>query len=319
MTVIAVPCEGADLLALFDDDGTPLGEIAVGSHPVHATVIAGRVYVATMGERSITVVDRDGEVARIATGVLGPAHIVSAGDRVLVPCTASDAVAVIDARRASLEGRVPTGAEPHDVAVIEGGAIAGSRTDGYLTLFDPISLAVKARLEVPDPATARLQGVDTPVGDAHPSSAYVVDQGNDRVLLVGSDGVRAAANVGAEPYEATVTHRRAYVPARGTDTVHEFDPELTEAVVHDTATEPEGVVIVNGEPWVFHRGSPEIRTLGGRSVSIPAPALAATGLPDGRVLLSHYDDHAISLVDPASGDVAWTAETPEHPFGSVVV
>jgi outer membrane protein assembly factor BamB len=318
MTLFAVPCEGADVLALFDGEGTPRGEISVGSHPVHAAIAVGRVFVATMGERSVTVVDLDGSVDRVGTGVLGPAHLVPADDRLLAPCTAGDAVAVIDPAAPALEGRVPTGAEPHDVAVVGDDAIAGSRTDGVLTVFDPATRDVRARHEVPDPASARIQGVDAPPAGAGIGAVYAVDQGNDRVLLADGGGVRASAAVGAAPYEATVTADRVYVPTRGGDTVHEFALDLSRIAVHATEPGPEGVVTVDGEPWIFHRDAPLLCSLGGREVSLPAPSLAAVAL-DGRLLCSHYDDDAISLVDPAAGTVVWTADTPTHPFGAVVV
>lgn len=319
MTLLAVPCEGADVLALFDDEGSPLGEIPVGSHPVHAVVESGSVFVATMGERSITAVDSDGEATRIETGVLGPAHIVSAGRRLLVPCTAGDAVAVINSVTALLEGRVPTGAEPHDVAVVGDWAIAGSRTDGVLTVFDPVTRRVRNRLEVPDPDTARIQGIDAARRDTPPATAYAVDQGNERVLLVDSDDVMASARVGTDPYDATVTVDRVYVPSRGDDTVHEFVPDLSESVVHETADGPEGVLVIDGEPWVFHRDSPILLSLKERELALPAPALAATELPDGSVAFSHYDDDAISLVDVRESTIKWTSETPAYPFESVAI
>lgn len=319
MTILAVPCEGADVLALFDAGGTASGEIPVGSHPVHATVATGSVYVATMGERSVTVIDPEGAVSRIETGVLGPAHIVSAGDRLLVPCTAGDAVAVIDTATASLEGRVPTGVEPHDVAVVGELAIAGSRSGGVLTVFDPSTRNVKNRIEVPDPDTARIQGIDAAPTESPPGSAYAVDQGNERVLRVTTDRVVAAAEVGRGSYEATVTADRVYVPSREDDTVHEFTLDLSEEIVHQAGRGPEGVCVVDGEPWVYHRGSPTLRSLEGRDLTLPAPALAATRLPDGNVAFSHYDDDAISLVDVDEGTVRWTVDTPSHPFGLVAI
>jgi len=324
MTLLAVACEGEDVLALFDEAGDARGEIPVGSHPVHATVAAGRVFVATMGERSVTAVDPGGEVTRVETGVLGPAHLVRASGRLLVPCTGGDAVAVIDPGAPALEGRVATGPEPHDVGVLGDIAVAGSRTDGALTVFDPATREVTARHEVPDPETARIQGVDASPGDAASGkppveAVYAVDQGNDRALLADAGGIRASAAVGQSPYEATVTPERVYVPGRESDTVHEFAPDLSERAVHDTSASPEGVVAVDGEPWIFHRDAPVLRSLDGREVSLPAPVLAATTLPGGRVVCSHYDDDAVSLVDPAGGAVAWTAETPARPFGSVAV
>lgn len=319
MTLLAVPCEGADVLALFDDDGSPRGRIPVGSDPVHAATAADRVVVATMGERSVTVVEPDGSVVRVETGVLGPAHLVHADGRLLVPCTAGDAVAVIDPATPALEGRVPTGAEPHDVGRCGAHAVAGSRVDGVLTVFDPATRRVLAQYGVPDPETARIQGVDRVHPDAGREAVYAVDQGNDRVLLADRDGVRAHAAVGPDPYGATAGPNRVYVPARGGDAVHAFAPDLSGGTVHGTAAGPEGVVLLDGDPWVFHRDAPVLRTLDGAEIPLPAPSLAAAALPDGRVLLSHYDDDAVSLVDPADGTVAWTAGTPARPFGAVAV
>ncbi|MFB6352656.1 MAG: hypothetical protein ABEJ92_01070, partial [Halobacteriales archaeon] len=72
------------------------GAIPVGGHPVDAVAVDGRVFVATMDERSIDVVDADGSVRTVATGVLGPAHFARVGDRLFVTCTGGDAVAAID-------------------------------------------------------------------------------------------------------------------------------------------------------------------------------------------------------------------------------
>jgi hypothetical protein len=77
--------------------------------------------------------------------------------------------------------------------------------------------------------------------------------------------------------------------------------------------------MVDGDPWVFHRDAPVFSALGRGEIPLPARSLAAAPLPDGRVLLSHYDDDAVSLVDPAAGAVAWTADTPSRPFGAVAV
>lgn len=318
MTLLAVPCEGADVLALFDREGSPSGKIPVGSHPVHAAIVAGSVYVATMGERSVTAIDPDGKVHRIETGVLGPAHIVPAGNLLLVPCTAGDAVAVIDPATSSLEGRVPTGQEPHDVAVVGDLAIAGSRSGGVLTVFDPESRRVQNLIEVPDSETARIQGVDT-ASDGSLETAYAIDQGNEKILRVTHENVLASAEVGRDSYEARVTSDRVYVPSREDDTVHEFNSDLTDEVVHQVERGPEGVILIDGEPWVYHRDSPSLLSLEGRKLTLAAPTLAATDLQKGVVAVSHYDDDAISLVDVEAHTVIWTVETPSHPFGLVAI
>jgi hypothetical protein len=313
--LFAVACQGANSLALVDTRGERRGDISVGADPVDVATAANRVFVATMGERSVTVVESGGAVDRVMTGVLGPAHVTRLGERLLVPCTAGDAVAVLDPLEPSLEGRVSTGAEPHDVGVAGELAVAGSRVDGVITVFDPESRAVVATYEIPEPETARIQGVD----GGGTGRVYAVDQGNDRLLLLDRDGVCAAAAVGADPYEASVVGDRVYVPGRSSDTVHEFARDLTDSVVHQTAAGPEGVVSVDGDPWVFHRESSVFCSLDGRAVTLPEPSLAVTSLADGQTLLSHYADDAVSLVDVDAATVVWTVETPACPVGSVAV
>jgi hypothetical protein len=129
----------------------------------------------------------------------------------------------------------------------------------------------------------------------------------------------ASAEVGHDPYEATVTADRVYVPSRGDDMVHEFAPDLSDEIVHRTERGPEGICMVDGEPWVYHRDAPSLLSLKGRELTLPAPTLATTGLPNGSVACSHYDDDVISLVDVDDLTVRWTVETPAQPFGLVSV
>lgn len=316
--VVAVPCAGADVLALYALDGEAHGRIPVGREPVHATVAAGRVFVATMGERSVTVVVPSGEVSKVELGVLGPAHFTRGGDRLLVPCSASDVVAVIDVTEGVLEGRVAVGAEPHDVGMAGSVAIAGSRTEGVLTVFDPVTRQVSGQFDVPNPERARIQGVDTALAPGM-DAVYAVDQANDAVVLADARGVRDAVGVGPTPYEAVVTEERVFVAARDGETVHEFTPSLSLVEVHQTAPGPEGLVCLPEAAWVYHRASPVLCSLSGREIELPAPVLAATAVGDSRVVCSHYADDAISLVNTQTGSLDWTIGTPSRPFGAIVV
>ncbi|WP_235271535.1 YncE family protein [Halorubrum saccharovorum] len=158
--VLAVPCEGDDLLALFAlDTGERLGEVPVGSHPVHATTCRGRTVVATMGERSVTAVDPSGEVTRVETGVLGPSHFAVANGELYVSCSAGDALAVVDPETLTLVDRVAVGAEPHELAVASGGErlYSGSRREGVVDVVDTGSRERIGAIDAgPD---ARVQGV----------------------------------------------------------------------------------------------------------------------------------------------------------------
>ncbi|VTT86369.1 hypothetical protein DM2_2407 [Halorubrum sp. DM2] len=324
--VVAVPCEGDDLLALFDlSTGEGLGEVPVGSHPVHAATHRGRTFVATMGERAVTAVDPEGTVTHVGTGVLGPSHFATAGDELVVSCSAGDALAVIDPDGPRLAGRIAVGAEPHELAVSPGGErlYSGSRRDGVV---DVVDVAARERVGAVDAGEdARVQGVAlAPDGDR----GYAVDQRGASVVAFDSataegltaDGnlpVDATAAVGADPYDLVVTGNRVFVPGRAAGTVHEFDADLRLDAVHEGFDRPVDLFRVRDRWWVLDAGAAELRSLSGATVATPAPGLAAASIND-RLVVSHYDDNVVSLVDVDDG-VVWTAETPEYPFGSVVV
>ena len=330
--VVAVPCEGADALALFAlATGDPLGSIPVGSHPVHAATLADRTFVATMGERSVTAVDPDGDVTRVDTGVLGPSHFASANGELYVSCSAGDALAVIDPVDLTLTDRIGVGAEPHELAVGPEGRrlYSGSRRDGVV---DVVDTAGRERVGAVDAGPdARVQGVAL-APDGY--RGYAVDQEGARVVsfapdelpadgdsegsTTGNGAVSGEARVGADPYDLVVTADRVFVPGRGDGTVHEFSPDLTLEAVHDGFSRPVDLFEANGRWWVLDAGAPRLRSLDGEVVDTSAPGLAAAPVGGGRFVVSHYDDDRISLVDVADGTV-WTADTPAYPFGSVVV
>lgn len=319
----AVCCEGAGELALFDlATGDRVGSIEVGSHPVHATVHRGRVFVATMGERSITAVDLDGEVTRIETGVLGPSHFAAVGDHLFVPCTAGDALAVIDAAALALEERVGIGAAPHDIVAHDDRVFVGSRDDGTVCVVDADELtAVRA---VPLGTDARAQGVAV-----HPPSKTVlaVDQHNETLCAFACDGtaVEVRRDIGTDPYELMVYEDRVFVPGRGDGTVHQFrlgssgpaSEQLIPETTHAGFERPVEAVSLDGAIWVVDLERPVLQALDGGAIETPAPAIAATEVGDA-LLLSHYDDDAVSLVDPDAG-VIWRSEAPAYPFGAIVV
>ena len=345
--LLAVPCSDADCLALLDAaDGADRGRVGVGAHPVHAAVVDGRVFVATMGDRAVSVV-ADGEVRRIATGVLGPSHFATtdAGD-VLVPCTGGDTLAIVDAERLELRARVGVGAEPHDVAVHEGRAFVGSRADGTVTVVDPAAAAVEATHDLA--ADARIQGVE-----AAAEGVYAVDQRNARLYRLTAAGVEGSVPTGGNPYDAVVDDTRVLVAGRDDGTVTAVSRAAgfvthagargddtgpgaadTSRRVHDVGGRPSGVVVADGTAWVLDRERPHLASLPAasgddgagadapatRRIEVPHPTFAAGVAPDDAVVyVSHYDDAAVSAVDLDAGRVAWTAATPARPFDPVVV
>lgn len=316
--LLAVPCSEADCVALYEaSDGSDAGRIAVGAHPVHLAAADGRVLVATMGERSIDVVT-DAGVERVPTGVLGPSHFALSEDRAFVPCTGGDAVAVLDLESLDHVERVAVGAEPHDAETVDGAVYVGSRADGTVSVLDGETAAVRATVDVADATGdgARVQGLAAADG-----GVYAVDQSNGRVVLLDEDGVRAAADVGANPYEPVVDGDRVLVAGRDDGTVTELPRDLSTATTHEVGGRPFDVHAADGAAWVFDRDEAVARTLDGETLGLPHPGFAAVGDPQRaqRVYVSHYDDDAVSALDLGARSVEWTAATPARPFEPLVV
>lgn len=316
--LLAVPCSAADSVALYDAaDGTPAGEVAVGSHPVHLAAAGGRVLVATMGERSIDVV-AEGAVERVETGVLGPSHFAVSTDAAFVPCTGGDAVAVVDLETLDCTERVAVGAEPHDAELVDGTVYVGSRADGTVTVVDAETATVRTAVDLGtvDGTQSRVQGLAAADG-----GVYAIDQANGRVARLEEGTLAGVAAVGENPYEPVVAGDRVLVAGRDDGTVTELSCDLSTATTHDVGGTPTEVVMAGEDAWVFDRDRAVVRSLGGDSIELPHPGFAATRDPDrpARVYVSHYDDDAISAVDLDAGTVRWTSDTPERPFEPLLV
>lgn len=315
MTLLAVPCSGADTLTLLDQGtGERVGDIAVGSHPVHLATVGEAVFVATMDERSVDVVV-DGDVTRVRTGVLGPSHFATVGEMVFVPCTGGDAVAVLDATEPALLDRIAVGGEPHDIVVHDDAVFVGSRADGTVSVIDPDAMAVRQTHSLGE--DARVQGLASSA-----ERVYAVDQRGERVVALNRDGVESVAQIGSNPYEVVVHEGTVYVPGRDDGTVTELTPNLGDRTVHEVGGRPVDVVAVDGERWVLDRDRPVLAALSGEPrIDLPAPAFAAAVHPDAtdRVFLAHYDDDAVTAVDIGGRAVEWTADVPARPFEPLVV
>lgn len=313
--LVAVPCAGADCVVLLDgSDGHERGQIPVGAHPVHLAAVDGAVFVATMGDRGVSVVE-DGTVTRVDIGVLGPSHFAVTDDGlVLVPCTAGDTLAVVDRASLTLVDRVGVGAEPHDVAVHDGLAYVGSRGDGVVSVVDPAAGQVRRTIAVG--RDARIQGVDAGL-----DAVYAVDQAGGQVVRVSETEVTARADVGANPYEATVGPERLFVAGRDDGTVTSLGPALDDRVRHDVGGQPTDVVVVDGTPWILDRAHARLRGLGSAEpIPLPAPAFAGCVATTGdAVVVTHYDDDRVSLVSVADRETVWTTETPDEPFEPLVL
>lgn len=316
--IAAVPCEGEDTLALFElATGELLGSIPVGAYPVHAIAHAGVTFVATMGERAVSAVTPEGTVERIETGVLGPSHFAVADGYVFVACSAGDSIAVIDSASLETIDRIGVGAEPHELTVGPDGnhLYVGTRRAGTVDIVSVAERAVVDSVDIgPDP---RVQGVGlTPDG----RRGYAVDQAGDRVVAFDPSSVSehiADIQIGRDPYDLVVTADRVFVPGRASGTVHEFDRELRSIAVHEGYDRPVDVLRVDDSWWVLDAAEARLTSLDGAVVATPAPGLSAVCWDD-QIVVSHYDDAMVSLVDPTDG-VIWEATSPANPFGAIVV
>lgn len=306
-------CQGSDTVAVVDlETYEHLGSVPVGGHPVDAISAEGRLFVATMDERSVSVIDTDGSVRTITTGVLGPSHFARAGNRLFVSCSGGDAVAAIDPVKLDLIGRVPTGAEPHGIVAHDGLVYVGSRVAGSVTVFEPETLTTVASVAVAD--GARLQ--DLEADDA----VYAIDQAGARVIKFEEDGVQATAPVGNNPYQLTIDGAGfVYVPGRDDGTVHTYDATLESAMVSDVGPGAVAVEPLSGRRWVACSEVAALRSLEGAEVPLPDPAFGLQAIDTTRLLVAHRDDAAVSIVDVDEERLEATVSVNRHPLGMVVI
>lgn len=325
--IVAVCCQGADMLALIDvETGENRGRIPVGSNPVHASVIDGRVVIATMGDRAVSVVDLDGSVRSVDTGVLGPSHIAASSDYIYVPCTAGDVVAVLDRAATTLVDRIPVGAEPHEIDIADDVGFVGSRREGCITVFDTTNNAVLGHLSPKGVSkNARVQGVKA-VQDTKQTVVYAIDQRNACIARFDLDNERdyqfprtpiASVSVGADPYEFSIVDDRIYVPGRKDGTISELTRSLEVITKHAVGGIP--TAVIGTRRWIVDRETSCFRSLEDDRITVPYPSINAISVDESRYLLSHYDNSAVSLVNTKTQKTEWTTSTPANPFGAVAV
>ncbi len=286
----------------------------MGGHPVHACEAAGRVFVATMDARSLTVIAEDGEVSELQLGTLGPSHFAIAGDRLFVTCTAGDVVAVVDPAAPRLIDRIGVGAAPHELDVAGDRLFVGTRKGGSVDVIDPAAGRRVGSIDLGE--SARIEGV---AADMNGERVYAVNAAAEEVVVLSATDepeILATAAIGPDAYDLLVD-RRVYVPSRSAGTVSVFDRDLGEIERRSGYDRPVEVCAHTDAHWVIERGRGHLSALDGRDVSTPAGAITGTSTAAG-IVLSHYDDASVSLVAPEEG-IRWTASTPKNPFGTIVV
>lgn len=311
----AVCCQGAAEIALYRlRSGEPLGTIPVGEHPVHLTQANGLVFVATMGERSVTCINPDGTVNPVEIGVLGPSHFALAADRLFVTATAGDVVAAIDPSDDCQVERIGVGGEPHELVATDDRLFVGTRRGGSIDVIDPEHLKRVGQVDIG--ADARIEGI----AYSHANDlVYAVEAQREEVIAieaVDEPHVLARADIGADPSDLVVDSR-VFVPGRGDGTLTILEHDLTLAERRTEFSTPVSLVSRDGEYWVIDRTNDQLTSLDGEAIPTPAGAMNAITIPEG-ILLSHYDDHLLSLVRPETG-VLWTAKTGDHPLGTLVI
>lgn len=313
--LLAVCCQGDDVLALFDlASGEARGTIPVGGHPVHACHAADRVFVATMDERSLAVIDLGGDVTELPLGTLGPSHFAAARGRLFVTCTAGDVVAMVDPDGCTLIDRIGVGAAPHELDVAGDLVFVGTRKRGTVDVVDPEEGNRVGSVDLGD--DARVEGLASgPEGER----VYAVNAAAEEVVALSATAdpsILATAPIGPDAYDL-LADDQVYVPSRSGGTVTVLDPDLA---VRDRRTgydRPVEVCPHADGHWVIERGRGHISTFDGRELTTPAGALTGTRTERG-IVLSHYDDGLVSLVAPGEG-VLWTSPSPANPFGTIVV
>lgn len=314
--VLGVCCQGDGVLVLHAlETGEACGRISVGDHPVHAIHASGTVFVATMGERAIAAIGQDGAVKRIELGVLGPSHFARACGSVFVTCTASDVIAMIDPVAATVTSRIGVGAEPHDIIAHDGLVYVGSRSDGRISVVDACR---GVRLGVVDIGEgSSIEGLAI---SSSGEVGFATDVARSRLVAfsLGADrDVIDCVDVGRDPASVAVHDGVVYVPDETAGRVHTFSMDLEATGTYDGFERPVAVVPYKGRHWVIDRDSDTLSALEGDRIDIPAGCITANPTASG-LLLSHYTDASISLVDPTNG-LRWHQNTGAFPLGAIVV
>ncbi len=189
--------------------------VQIGADASDVALSAGAVWVASSAEDSVRALEPGGAVRKLPIGD-APVALDADERRVAAAESGSGSVAVIDAARRRLIGRVRVGGEPADVA------IAGESAW--------VADAARGRVVRVDLRMGRMDGRGIAVGRrpvalaAAGNDVYVLCTG-DRTL-VHLDGRRGAVSsrrrVGGDPAAVAVDSRYVWVADAGDDTVTRF-------------------------------------------------------------------------------------------------
>ena len=219
-----------------------------------------------------------------------PAHVVAdTRGRAYASLSGGNEVAIVDLAKASVIGRVATGAYPHGLRLSPDGTelYVANVEDGSVSVIDTAALAEVARIPV---GAAPVQVGFTPSGD----QVYVSLRDENRVAVIdtATREVRDRIDVGPNPIQmvATPDGRFVYVANQGT----EAKPNNTVSVI-DTAAGEVVKTITTGP--------------GAHGVSVSA---------DGAfVFVTNIAGDSVSIIDTVSQDVVGTVPVGDGPNGIV--
>ncbi len=312
-TLAVICCQGSDSIHLLDiEERTIRGEIKVGRHPVHASELNGNIFIATMDEREITVIKRDGEKDTIPTEVLGPSHFATIHDRLFVSCTGGDQVAVIDPSGLALERTIYVGDGPHELEIIRGDLYVGTRGSGEVVRIDPESMEVKSRFK-PE-IDSSIQGIDSFKG-----KLYAVNQAHPSVLSIDPEnGVEGFSELGDGLYDLLATPDGVFVPCREENGVYRYNHDLESPSFTHTGDAATDIESMDSVYWVGHRKEDYICSLDRDRIDADWPSYHLYSFNE-YLVCCHYSERNVSLINADAGSVVDCFEVGEHPLGVLFI
>jgi YVTN family beta-propeller protein len=238
-----------------------------------------------------------------------PAGILVVGNK------GEDTLSLIDLATAKEIVRLPTGDQPHEIAISPDGRQAAVVAYGGTTI-DVFDLATRTRLR-----TIELSPSQRPHGLVWLSDGRLVattEASQSVAVVLPSGEVRSIATgqVGSHMVAVASDNRHAYVANIGSGTVSVID--LTAGTkLRDIATggRPEGIALARGgaELWVGDLGAPRVQafdTVSGvrlGEVAIDPVAIRVAASPDGKwVVTSNVGSGTLSVIDAATRTLART-------------
>lgn len=247
----------------------------------------------------------------LAAALLATAAMPAAArDLLLVGNKGEDTLGIYDLADGKQLARIPTGSQPHEIAVMGDGTQAAVVNYGGTTI-DVIDLNPLSKV-----ATIELSPNKRPHGLLWlPKSERLIatTEGSNTLAIVEPDGKLTSISTGQQGSHmvALLGEERAFVANIGSGTVSVLDLEANRKLRDLTAGgKPEGIAVAGGKVFVGDLTAPRITVFDAGTyeklaeLAIDGNAIRVIASPDGKtVATSNVDKGSVTLIDTATHSV----------------